>query len=533
MGSTYFFSAFGTFGNPNGFRQSYFLGGNAEVAKNIKTFDLTTDAVKLFPGSKIYGIRIEPAGSSHLISYTVYTFAKEQNSQRGGTFIGSSLIFLDKIAPEGLTINVLDEFHQHLEKHNVVDGTIGINHSDKFSIDKPKDYDKIGFNARDVESPGMTQSGNNYLMVYTESGSSKWPSLFSKAIALLSTYDMIYFTESREVAEFVQQKGIFKIVDVNGFEREIQKSDEEKSRLINSCIQDLEKEKENLQGDKKTLIDEVERQIAQNERRHQENEKKISDSKAGITVINNEFHQYALKIDDLISTLRSDKKVETVRKQHLESRKIFADKIRLSRDIGMVSSMGSSYPSQQESSRPKLKNSLEDFSMGNSSYNKKKTGLNGYKIAFWSLLLLITAGVASCLVFLDKGKMLGFSGEETVAAVESNHADTIAEDHIAAESSIAIPATNLNPFPNEELNENDWRLVSKKAPFGMKIDSLTSVIYKENPLTVKDFYKHQKKEYKAHLYTLNQQSFGINGQDTVLTDTLKRIPNYIQSVPVH
>jgi hypothetical protein len=52
MSGIYFFSAFGTFGNPNGFRQSYFLGGNADVAKNIKTFDLKTDAVKLFRAAK-------------------------------------------------------------------------------------------------------------------------------------------------------------------------------------------------------------------------------------------------------------------------------------------------------------------------------------------------------------------------------------------------------------------------------------------------------------------------------------------------
>ncbi|MFP3594830.1 hypothetical protein, partial [Chryseobacterium sp. SIMBA_038] len=76
MDSTYFFSAFGTFGNPNGFRQSFFLGGNKAIAKEIRTFDLKTDAIKLFPQTSIYSIRKDYAGGSNLISYSVYTFAK-------------------------------------------------------------------------------------------------------------------------------------------------------------------------------------------------------------------------------------------------------------------------------------------------------------------------------------------------------------------------------------------------------------------------------------------------------------------------
>ncbi|PIF46618.1 hypothetical protein CLU96_3656 [Chryseobacterium sp. 52] len=532
MDNTYFFSAFGTFGNPNGFRQSYFLGGRPDLAKNIRTFDLKTDAVKLFPDTRIYGMRIESVGSSYLISYVVYTFAKEQNSQRGGTFIGSSLIFVDKIASESLIISALDEFHQYLEEHNVTDGTITINHSDKFSVNMPKDYDKIHLNAREVEGLTTAQSGNNYLMVYTETGQPQLQSLFSKAVDLLSSYDMIYFTENREVGEFVQQKGIFKIVDLNGFEREIQKSHEEKSRLVNTCIHDLEKEKENLKEDRKTIIDNLEKQIAHNERKHKENEQKISESKGGIKDIHEEFDQYAAKIDNLISALKSDGKVEPIRKKHLESRKIFADKIRLSRDIGSIGSMGSTYSLNQSGPKPKLGNSLEDFNRGN-SHGNKESRLNGYKIAFWSLLLLTLTGIAGCLFFLDGGKMLGFPAEETIVNAENKSNDTVTAENTGSVTPEDAQALNLNPFPNAELNENDWRLVSKKASFGMKIDSLIGIINKENPSTIKDYYKHQKKEYKANLYFLNEKSFQVRGSDTILIDTLRRIPNYIKSGSVH
>lgn len=528
MDTTYFFSAFGTFGNPNGFRQSYFLGGNADIVRHIRTYDLKTDAIKLFPGSRIYGMRKEAAGASSLISYSVYTFAKEQNSQRGGTFIGSSLIFVDKTASESIIVDVLDEFHQYLEKHNVTDGTIAINHSDKFSIDKPKDYDKISLNAREPEDGGTVQMGNNFLVVYSEINASQLQQLFTKGMGLLNSYDMIYFTGNHEVAEFVQQKGIFKIVDLDGFEREIRKSDEEKSRLLNAYIQDLEQEKNNLETDRKKILDQLHHQISQNERKHQENEAKIRESKEGINTINKEFDSYHKNIENLISNLKSDGKVESIKRQHLENRKVFSDTIKRSKEVGTISPVSTPSPLNQRNVAPVLGNSIDGFN-GGRSYGNKEPGLNGYKIAFWSLLLVITAGLASYMMFFDGGKIIGLSAEEP-AVTENRNTDTVNAVNAVSEAPEAVQTVNLNPFPNAELNENDWRLVSKKTSPGMKIDSLINVIYKENPSTIKDYYKHQKKDYKAHLYFLNEKNFAINGSDTILTDTLKKIPNYIKPV---
>ena len=103
--------AFGTFGNPNGFRQTFFIG-NRELSKSVKTFDLNTNAIKLFQDAGIYAIRKEYAAGHNIISYSVYSFAKEQNSERSGTFIGSSILFTGKIAEENITIKLLNEFQK-------------------------------------------------------------------------------------------------------------------------------------------------------------------------------------------------------------------------------------------------------------------------------------------------------------------------------------------------------------------------------------------------------------------------------------
>ena len=126
--------AFGTFGNPNGFKQSFFVFSDENIARNVKTFDLKTDAITLFPNSKIYAIRKELANGSNAIAYSIYTFAKERSSDRGGTFIGSSILFLNKIAEENITINCLNEFHNSLVAKNVQNDIIDVEHSDNFNI---------------------------------------------------------------------------------------------------------------------------------------------------------------------------------------------------------------------------------------------------------------------------------------------------------------------------------------------------------------------------------------------------------------
>jgi hypothetical protein len=67
----------------------------------------------------------------------------------------------------------------------------------------------------------------------------------------LNVYDTIYFTQSHEIAEFVKQKGIFKIVDASGFYKEIEKFHEEKLQEVQNSVAELEREKERLIHEKK------------------------------------------------------------------------------------------------------------------------------------------------------------------------------------------------------------------------------------------------------------------------------------------
>ncbi|AZA77332.1 hypothetical protein EG347_07330 [Chryseobacterium sp. G0186] len=405
MDSTYFFSAFGTFGNPNGFRQSFFLGGNKTIAKEIRTFDLKTDAITLFPESHIYSIRKDYVNGCSLISYSVYTFAKEQNSDRGGTFIGSSLIFTDKAASESLIINTLNDFQDHLEKNNLSDSIITVNHSDQFSIHKPKDFDKIGFNLKEIDDLDFTSASNNYLVVYCETNPTSLQSFFHQALELLNSYDTLYFTQSHEIGEFVRQKGIFKIVDTNGFKKEIERLHEERLKAVQNSMAELEREKESLKEERIQLLENLNRQIAQNEKRHQENEVKIKESKSGIEVINKEFNQYSGKIDELINTLKSDGKVENAKKRHLENKKSFVAVINQNKDIESLSTLSSSGTRTSQNSKqiqPYRKDDVAEFYSSGRNHEKKEFRPDGFKIATFILALLLIGVLIVCCMWMPE-----------------------------------------------------------------------------------------------------------------------------------
>ena len=237
--------AFGTFGNPNGFKQTFFVG-NQNLAKSIKTFDLNTNAIKLFANSRIYSIRKENTNGFNAIAYSLYTYAKEQNSERSGTFIGSSILYTNKIAKEEITISQLNEFHNQLVNKNVSNNTISVNHSDKFIVGLPKDFNKIEFNLREIENLNFSQNIEKNLVVFCNVNENNLKYFFEKSIDLLNAYNTIYFTDSNEVGEFVLQKGIFKIIQNFGekkdFEIEINNLIEERKRKRDLSISEFEKE---------------------------------------------------------------------------------------------------------------------------------------------------------------------------------------------------------------------------------------------------------------------------------------------------
>lgn len=414
MGGSYFFCAFGTFGNPNGFRQSL-LGGNAELSKQIKTFDLKTDAIKLFPKTKLYGIRKEYAAGQNIISYSKYTFAKEQNSERGGTFIGSSLVFLNTSANENLIINVLNEFHDHLEIKNVAEETFTVNHSKDFSVSKPKDLDKIELNLKPLDDLNFTQNTGNYLVVYCKTEPSQLQEVFNKTTDLLNVYDMIYFTDAKEIAEFVNQKGIFKIVEIPGLNNEIKKFDDERKRLLESTIHAYENEAYKLTEDRKLVINDLESKIQQNEKKHEENAAKIEESKSKKKLVNDSYDEYDLKLKESIRKLRAGEKLGAVKQFYNENKKIFTEKVNQNKGIESLHTLSS--PARQRQSLVMSPASDDQFSGHGRRSQKSKSNAGIFMMISVLLGLCVIGMLVYYFVFSKEGQSLLQASTEKITFV--------------------------------------------------------------------------------------------------------------------
>lgn len=520
--------AFGTFGNPNGFKQTFFVGSK-ELAKSVKTFDLNTNAIKLFANSKVYAIRKEYANGFNTIAYSVYSYAREQNSDRSGTFIGSSILYTNKIAKEHITIAQLNEFHNQLVNKNVSNDTISVNHSDKFSVVKPKDFDKIEFHLREIENLNFRQNTDNYLVVFCNINDNNLNQFFEKSIDLLNVYDTIYFTDNQEVAEFVHQKGIFKLIQNVGekrdFDREINNLIEEIKRKREQSISEFKREVQRINEDKNQTIQEFKNQIEQSERTHLENERKLKESKEDINKIGQFYDDFLNKTNGLINQLsHNNGKLEEVKQIHNSNKILFNN--------GISDLKRPNYTTTIAKPKPKgnlhTEHQRQDFEHRSGhrrkeerdEFEEKDFKIDIYKVATLVLAFLLIVTWVYFLFFksnsVDKAEVI--QNQEQVNSVPQE------QEHKAVE---ITKLEDLNPKSNSILNENDYRIVAKNLKTNMKLEDVVKVIFTRNPTEISSVYSGQEAIYSKHLLELNKQCFEEKeGIYYFSKDTLRQIPSY-------
>lgn len=379
--------AFGTFGNPNGFTQTFFAGNPLLV----KTFDIR-GSIRVYPESTLYSIRKEYRDGSFMIAYAVYTYAKEPTSAREGSFIGSAILFIDEIAEENITIRCLNEFHENLIGKNVENDTLSVNHSDNFSVSKLSDFDKVTFNLKKIDMLDSAEITNKQLMVYCETNPSALQSMFKRSLDLLNMYDTIYFTSNQEVAKLVHQKNIFQFVQKDGFENEIRRLAEERKRKIREAVEDFEKEKIKLKDAEKQTHEDCKAKIEKNKQQHAANGEKIEESEKNLARINEVYQAFSMKIDELLHQLKTadSSALNSIRNAYKENKNVFTENIR---DLKIPDLATVSDP--RPASRPaSFRQSGNQFYHYERERKENKDRSDPFKIATVVLSVLLVAAIA-------------------------------------------------------------------------------------------------------------------------------------------
>lgn len=508
--------AFGTFGSPNGFTQTFFSGKKIE---NVKTFDIRA-SILVYPQSTLYSIRKQSVGGIKTIAYSIYTYAKEPTSAREGSLIGSALLFSGgKIGEENITIKIIDEFHNNLVKKNVQNERILVGHSDQFKVVKPTDLDKIEFNLKDMDSDFNFLESNKSLFVYCKTSPENLQNYFKKSLDLLSIYDNIFFTENFEIVDYIKRKGSFKIVQqdiqINDFDQEIINLENERKSKIESKITELEKEKNSSEEKRKTDFLNFDNILKRDEAIQIENKKKLDATRSNKNSVDNLYRNYTSKIDELKKSLLAGKNLNEIANLQRDLKNKFEKELRNFESNATVQSI-SNVGSRKVPSNP---NGNETHRRRHYNDDLKENDKNSNLPTYLSLLLNAVLIILILLIIY-----FPFWKDET--SVLDNQISQVG-DVAVYEQPQNVEKMKLNPIPNDSVGAENLKKVIAEIINDQKIEKITKKIFEQNPKSIGNIYKYQKHDFSLMLFQKNPAAFEIKGSDTIMVhkDSLKSIPS--------
>lgn len=506
---------YATFGTPNGFTQSC-IYGNQGLEKVLKTFDLKTNAIQLLsPNDRIYSIRKESLQNTAIVSYSVYTYAKEKSSNRSGTFIGTSLVFTNEIIPENSVLTALHDIHQKLKNNNVSQNILNINHSKDFNIQNifSKDFEKLEHQTAKISFPDWENSGKNLVIFTSKFENSEIQNLFKKSLQVLSKYDTLFFIDSKEIADFVSQKRLFRLIDITGLDQEIQSLNEEKKQNALNILRNFKNQKEKITEEGKKESENLKRQIDKNTERHRENSDNIEKSKNSLTALQQLYQKHSEEFDVIIAGLESGKQLGEINQSFEQfERKFNEEKKRLSKTVEISSLTGHKPVNSVNPYTYPYRNHYDD---NETTQKSSKTGILTIISVILNILLI---GAVVYLYVLDNPT------EKRVAVTET--AGSVDEEKPMVEKDTIIIQNQLNPLPNSFAKDekNKILVLDQLTENITNVDQAVEIIFDKNEI-IKKYYRFQKEDYGLLLIRENPDAFDSN-KLLVKKSYLQKIPSY-------
>lgn len=521
---------FGTFGSPIGFQQ------NSRGKNKYRTFDLNTNAIKIYPNSVLYSIRNEINVGPSVISYSIYSYAKEKNSDRSGTFIGSSLSFNNNIPSEIQILEVLNDFHRLLinDKNNIHESVIQVNSVNELKIlINQKKLDLLTENQIPIEEISNNNS-NKDLVVYVDNDFNTLNLLMSESIKLLNVYNTIYFTNSSEIAKFVQEKRIFKIVDIKGFnqvkENYIKHEEEEYQKRINNGLETLSNIKSDIEIHLQTFNSQLERTINDSEKKYiaqksivEQNRLKIEQAKIDKKKLNIEYTKLISETETSINNLSANQ-IKITDVPNIKNNLLSSFQKLKSTNIDVTISATTTYAQNIGNQHIDTNNQIQEKENNNlKTINENNSNWPFYCSILISVLLVVVV-VFMYFKLEEKNDTIKYYQNEINFKEEEKEEETT-----KIENSHNELLENLSPKPNSQLNPKDLEKVNKKLNRNgtISIDSVVAFLFKGNPSDIAKKYGDQKNAYIKALRELNANSF-INTKDNYyLLGELEFVPVYI------
>lgn len=469
---------FGTFGSPNGYNHSLSFG-ERESMRFLRTFDLNTTAIKLFPGSKLISIKKGNSNESRVLIFSIYTHALEPNSNRGGTFIGTGLICENSYPEIPVLIPNLLLFNKLLFEQNVSNDRLLVNHSDSLTIPKTKIKSNLENSLKKRVPSFPSVKYDQSLLIQTVSGNQLDPNIIAELIPLLEKYNEIFVTDNSEISGYAKQKGLYNVIflshDKKGIQIELEK---------------LEKEKEE---NNKRLYDKLD--SAKNEN--------LSKIKKKIEIVSNDLkniEEYNNKLLGIRNKIQSEFNVAIT---NFRDRKWtnYETQENIQNSLGKINSELSKIEIDYNyKSRGTTKNNISPINEREQKQYENTFHIDNY--SFGSDIYFIST---VCLLVLLIGSWMYFF--------------------------LSAPDENSEIQPNEQvkigfLKDSDVKRVNRAIKYNTTIDSITEVIFQLNPNDVEEHFSNHVKEFQQNLIAQNPLCFNKNAKGIFIysKDSLTIIP---------
>lgn len=509
-------SVFGTFGNPNGFKQTF-----SGQEYNIKLFDLNPNAVQIFQNSVLFAIRKEIVDDNSIISFIKYSFAQEQGSSRGGTFVGASVICANGVPDLEQTANVLNQLHHNLvsNPHNIQNGIIKVKHSNEFNVDAPRDYEKLKIDSSEISDIDFNEK-NRSALVYIMKNVAE---LFRKSLDLLNVYDTIYFTQDSEVAEYVIKKGLFDLLEKDKFSEKINQLESQKMAHQNKELEKLNKRIDQFKKEATKNTSEYLEIINKNKKTHQENAEKIEKSEKEYKALFSKYKEGVEKFEGYKTKFSHGR---------LKRKQLNALLAAFNQDLNNFNQEKSQFSKPKEintvsEERKPFRDNSTITNRREGSYDsqifsefKEKHYERGFNSRGLDIKKLIVVGF---LAFVIVG--LGFLAYKIFSKSENNQTvnNTRMSKHnehqeINNENEETL---SLEPKPNGYLSKKDLKLTIKKQfqNLPMHKDEVVNGILNVNPTDIGETYKGKEKAYGEYLINENEDLF--ENDSLIKTEGLK------------
>ena len=459
---------FGTFGNPNGFQKLFYHN-----AKFQSSLDLSGNAFELYPNSELFVVKKENIGGVHSICYGVYTYVREFQSNRRGTFIGNCIVTNGYLIDGNLIFECLKEFHVDTisNQANVINNTLQVQDIKNLIIQEPTSFNKIVSNARTYNN-NQNIDNNRSFFIGLENYRSEQElknfieQFFNKAVNSFPNIGTFYFSANKEVINFVREKGL--VTPVNWAEFAETKNNQEST-------------KKNNQSSKKNYQEKQPKSISQ------------FDSKSNQQSNNN--------LPNYWNIPHSNWNAEEIKKRVEEYNKLVDTYISLH--------------SQSLTNKKK-----DDMTL----FNKVASFLTQYYAAI--LITLMTFLTVFLLYFLVRR----LKDDDTVSI--NDKPQKIERPREIRPEPVVMPSPSpsvnvLSPISNGFLPQKDINILSGKKIKGKAIEYVIEQIFNLNPTDIESHYKGQESMYAKKLVELNRECFReYNGKTVCFCEELQTIPIY-------